>query len=310
MNVLEIAQAVCNELGLNAPTTLLTATDQQSRQILALLKRSGDELYQVAEWTQSQIQTIVNIGPALTITGNVVAGSTQITGLSSTAGLVANQFAVTGPGMMNSARVVGVVDPTTVAIDEPATGSFAGASFVFARDTFAIPADFSWFINRTMWDRTNQWELIGPVSPQADQWQRSGVVTTGPRRRWRQVGLPNTCWRIWPPPTASTDYPASLVYEYNSKWWVLSATGERKATISSDLDMTVVDPQALILAIKWRLWQIKGFSYGAMQAEYNDYVSRLTARDGGAPDLSLAPGSAQLLIGPESVPDGNWPGNN
>lgn len=309
MNVLEIATQAMEELGLTPPGSLVIGSDPQTRQLRALLKRTGDELYQTAEWTGGQQQAIVNIGAPIKLTGSVAAGGVQITGLSSTAGLTANQFAVTGPGMMTSARVIGVSGENTVIIDEPATTDIDGGEFVFARDTFAIPEDFSWFINRTMWDRTNRWELIGPISPQMDQWHRSGVVTTGPRRRWRQVGLPNTCWRIWPPPTASTDYPATLVFEYNSKYWVLSSDGTRKATITSDNDTTAVDPQAIILGIKWRLWQIKGFNYGALQAEYNDYVARLSARDGGAPDLSLSSSPEATLINSMSVPDGDWPGS-
>ncbi len=73
--------------------------------------------------------------------------------------------------------------------------------------------------------------------------------------------------------------------------------------------MVLIDAQAIIMGTKWRLWQIKGFDYAAMQAEYVDYVDRLIARDGGAADLSLAkPMQSPILITPASVPDGFWPG--
>jgi hypothetical protein len=160
-----------------------------------------------------------------------------------------------------------------------------------------------------MWDRTNQWELIGPISPQEDEWQRSGIVTTGPRRRWRQVGLAPNNWRLWPPPTATGSYPATLIFEYESNGWALSAAGVRQTKFLADTDTTVIDPQAIILSTKWRLWQAKKFEYGAMQAEYNDYVSRLAARDGGAADLTLAkPFRQSVLLSGDSVADGFWPG--
>jgi hypothetical protein len=51
-----------------------------------------------------------------------------------------------------------------------------------------VPSGFDWFQNRTMWDRTNRWELLGPDSPQIDQWHRSGIVTTGPRQSLPEIG--------------------------------------------------------------------------------------------------------------------------
>ncbi len=239
-----------------------------------------------------------------------MAGSTTISNIPSTTGIVGSYFAVVGNALITSTRVVTVVDATTVTVDQPATETQTGVDLIFARDTYAKPADFSWFLNRTMWDRTNQWELIGPISPQVDEWQRSGVVTTGPRRRWRQVGLGPTNWRLWPPPTASGSYPGTLVFEYESKNWAVDEAGVRINKLTVDTDTPIIDAQGIILATKWRLWQIKGFQYGAMQAEYNDYVSRLAARDGGAPDLSLAkPSMRSYLLGPENVQDGFWPGN-
>lgn len=307
LTALEILQAVVNELGLPEISTL-TTNDPTVRQILALANRAGDELYQAHQWVQSQIQYIVEIGTPVITTGDIAANSTTISNIPTTAGITANYFAVSGTYVMQSARVIDVVDGTTVTIDEPATATEVGADLIFARDTFEMPADFAWFMNRTMWDRTNQWELIGPMSPQADQWQRSGIVALAPRRRWRQVGLAPTNWRIWPPPSASNDYPATLVFEYESRYWALDDAGERIAKLSSDDDLTVIDAQAIILSTKWRLWAAKGFNYGAMQVEYLDYVSRLAARDGGAPDLSLQrPGRNYHLLGPDNIQDGSFP---
>lgn len=306
---LQIAQAVVNELGLPPIISVNINPGTTTRQILALMNRAGDELYQAHQWVQSQNLAVINIGTPVTTTGNTIAGSTSITNIPDTSGITANLYAVTGNGLITSARVVSVDSPTAVTIDEPATVTQIGVALIFAKDTYAVPSDFAWFLNRTMWDRTNQWELIGPMSPQADEWERSGIVTTGPRRRWRQVGLLPNNWRLWPPPTASGTYPATLVFEYESNGWAMSATGVRQTSLLIDTDTTVIDAQGIILATKWRLWQAKGFQYGAMQAEYNDYVSRLAARDGGSADLSLAKRRTtdSYLLTPAQVPDGYWP---
>jgi len=306
---LEIAQAVVDELGLPAITYVTNNTNTTVRQIMALMNRGGDELYQAHSWTVSQAQHIVEIGNPIITTGNVTSGTGIITNIPSTAGIVANTWCVTGNQLQTSTRVSEVIDATTVRIDQYATETLVGADLIFAQDTYSVPEEFKWFTNRTMWDRTNHWELIGPMSPQADQWERSGIVTTGPRRRWRQIGVEPTNWRLWPPPTASGDYPATMVFEYNSKFWARSAAGTGKQKLTNDDDYPVIDAQGLILSAKWRLWQAKGFDYAALQAEYLDYIARLSARDGGAPDLSLSkPTQSPILLTPNSVPDGFWPG--
>lgn len=310
LTLLEIAQAVTNELGLPVLSSVVGNLNATARQILALANRSGDEIYQAHQWTASQNLTVINIGTPVTTTGDLTAGSAVITNIPDTSGITANYFAVTGIEIPTAARVVSVDSPTQITMDEPASVTSIASPIIFARDTFALPADFKWYLNRTMWDRTNHWELIGPVSPQVDEWERSGIVTVGPRKRWRQVGLPNTCWRIWPPPTATTDYPSTLVFEYESAYWALNVAGTPIIRFSADTDTPIIDSQAIVLAIKWRLWQIKGFpTWGSLQMEYLDYVSRLAARDGGSPDLSMGRlvSVDDYLLTPWNAPDGDYP---
>lgn len=310
LTLLQIAQRVVNELGLPSIATVDGNQDNTVRQVHALINRSGDNIYQEYPWIVSQEYHIVDIAAPIITTGDVVTGVTTITGIPSTAGIVANEFAIVANGLLTSTRVVGVVDANTITIDQQPTEGGIGVALTIARDTYAVPADFKWFANMTMWDRTNHWQLIGPMSPQTDQWLRSGIVPTGPRRRWRQVGTEPVNWRLWPPPTASNDYPATLIFEYNSKYWAAAADGTRQEGLQMDTDYAVIDGQSIVLDVKWRLWQAKGFEYGAMQAEFKDYLDRLAARDGGSPDLSLARRINNFyLINQENVPDGNWPGN-
>lgn len=308
--LLAIANQVTSELGLPALASVVGNTDLTARQILALANRAGDNLYQEQQWTPLQNYSIINIGTP-TYIGNAVsvAGSKNLV-LSTNVGLVANYYAVTGSEVPTAARVITVSgDGVTITMDEPMT--YTGTSpVVIAQDTFNIPNDFKWFLNQTMWDRTNHWELIGPVSPQVDEWQRSGIVSVGPRKRWRQVGIPDQCWRIWPPPTATTDYPSTLVFEYVSDYWVQSATNVAQSSFLADTDKPIVDGQAIVLEVKWRLWQAKGFAFGAYQQESQDYISRLAAKDGGSPDLSLGRRRWRddYLITSNQIPDGSWPG--
>lgn len=309
MNLLEIATAACDELGLTPPSAIAGVNDKTARQIFALANRSGDEIYQVNGWTTLQKERIVNIAQPINTVGDLVANSDLITNIPSTAGIIANEWAVAGNSIPIAARVAEVVDINTIRMDSPASETIVGTGIIFAKDTYDVPEDFKWWIARTMWDRTNRWELIGPIAPWIDQWQRSGVVTTGPRRRWRQIGDGLNVWRLWPPPTASNDYPGTLVFELQSKFWVIGADGVYKERFTADDDEPIIDSQAIILAIKWRLWQAKGFDYLPLQAECNDYLSRLASRDGGAADLNMGrPVHRATLLGPWNVQDGYFPG--
>jgi len=204
--------------------------------------------------------------------------------------------------------VTEILSPTSVRCEMEFTAASVAQPVIFARDTYQIPSDFDHFIPHTWWDRTNHWMLMGPQSPQFDQWQRSGIVTTGPRLRWRQIGVRPTVFRLWPPPT-SQSVPDALVFEYVNDGWVKHADGTFGKFITADDDVTLMDDVALMLGVKWRMWQVKGFSYGAFQQEYIDFTNRLKARDGGMPDLDMTRRKFPYLISSANVQDGFFPGN-
>lgn len=83
---------------------------------------------------------------------------------------------------------------------------------------YPMPADFQRFVFMTHWDRTQQWELYGPVSSEDWQYIKSGTSTSGPRRRWRFKGYATNQFFIDPTP-GSGDDGATMVFEYYSKNW-------------------------------------------------------------------------------------------
>jgi hypothetical protein len=200
-------------------------------------------------------------------------------------------------------------------MDMVGTGDATATTLTFGQDTYQGPTDYDFSINRTSWDRTNRWELLGPDSPQMDEWHRSGIVTTGPRRHFRWVGDVQPTgtgafynYRIWPPPQ-TVDTPFQIAWEYISTHWVESATGAGQTSFQADTDLPILDSQALILGTKWRFLQAKGSPVAAsMQTEYMDYVAQLIGRDGGAPTLSMKRRIYPLFITPANVQDGFWPG--
>ena len=182
----------------------------------------------------------------------------------------------------------------------------------FAQDTYPEPTDFDYFLNKTWYDRTNRWQLLGPDSPQQDQFVRSGIVALGPRRHFRQIGSNVNNYRIWPPPYELVS-PLQLVFEYASVNTIstpiqASPGFQLTPTWTTDADTPLLDSRAIIMGLKWRFWAQKGMNYAPLVTDYEVYVERLKARNGGAPTLSLVPTSIPFLISTNNVQDGNFPG--
>jgi hypothetical protein len=309
LTLLQIVQAVTGELGLVQPSVVTSATDTQTVQIYNLINREGDNLKRMHDWTQLQTLFTLNVTAPTVTTGDLTNGSAVIHNVPSTAGITAETFVVTGSSIPVAARVLSVNSSTQVTMDMVATGTVTGTALIFAQDTYPENSDFDRFLNGTAWDRTNRWALLGPDSPQLDEYHRSGIVTTGPRRHFRQVGnLTAGTYRIWPPP-AVVDTPFQIAWEYLSLNWVRVNGGSTlAASMANDDDMPLLDSQAIILGTKWRFLQAKGIPTAAsMQTEYLDYVQQLIARDGGAPTLTMGRRYTPYLLNAWNVQDANFP---
>lgn len=310
LTLLQIVQAAQGELGLPQSASVIGNTDPTTVQMYNLTNRVLDELRRMNRWTVQQFEynLVVNV-PVIT-TGDVTQNSPVITNIPSTTGIVANFFMVSGNGIPQAARVLSVDSATQVTLTMEVSGdTAAGQALTFAQDTYPMPVGFDWFNNRTMWDRTNRWELLGPDSPQMDQWHRSGIVATGPRRHFRKIGPYADQFRIWPQPVEITE-PLQLVFEYLS---IAAVAVHGSSTtfaqyFQNDDDQPLLDDQAIILGLKWMFWEVKGFNYAAMQARWIDYVDRQIARDGAAKTLQLVNRVDPIFVSGANIQDGFFPG--
>ena len=314
LTYLQMVQQTQKELGLPVTTSVQNATDATTIQMGALANRVLDELRRMHQtgWTALQWEYDLVVNTPISVTGNMVANSPIITNISpDTTGLSAYNWVVSGPGIPIAARVQSVDSLTqvTMTMENSNTSNLTAQDIQFGQDTYPVasaPA-IDWWQNRTMWDRTNRWELLGPDSPQLDQWHRSGIVVTGPRRHFR---MEQGNVRIWPPPFELVD-PLQLVFEYMS---IAAVAVNGIPTIVSqyfvnDADTSFLDDQAITMGIKWMFWEIKGFgSYLTLQNRWVDYVERLIARDGAAPTLNLVQRVNPIFLSPANVQDGFFPG--
>jgi hypothetical protein len=319
-NILQIINDAQNSLGLPASTTIFGTTgfDATGVQMGALANIVLDEFRRMNRWTILQFEYNLTVPVPITTTGNMASTSGVITNIAAgTTGITAGAFMVSGAGIPQAARVKSVDSPTqvTLTMQNTNTAALTGTSLIFSQDTFPMPVGFDWWQNRTMWDRTNRWELLGPDSPQMDQWHRSGIVVTGPRRHFRQIGMDqfsNTNanqWRIWPQPSEITS-PLQLVWEYLSNAAVAVAGGTTYAVkFTGDTDQPLLDDQAIQLGVMYKFFEIKGFgSYITMKNDWLDYCNRLSARDGAAGTLQLAKRMNPIFLSPSNVQDGFFPG--
>jgi hypothetical protein len=304
------------ELGLPQSATVFDINaDATGAQMAALANRALDELRRMNRWTAMQFEFNIVVTPSIEVTGDLLTASpSTIANISpNTTGLVANYFQISGSSIPVSARILSVDDATTVTMtmEHTSPDDIIGAEIKFGQDTYAMPSGFDYLNNQTMWDRTNRWNLQGPDSPQTDQWRRSGIVATGPRRNFRQIGPYANTFRIWPAPIEIVT-PLQLVFEYLSinAVAVEGSPTEFAQYFTADTDTCLLDDNALIMGIKWMFWEIKGFgSYAALQNRWVDYVDRLAARDGAAPTLRLNKRKSPILISPANIQDGNYPGS-
>lgn len=93
--------------------------------------------------------------------------------------------------------------------------------------SYALPYDFDYFMSESLWNRTQNWPLLGPIDAVAWQQYKSGLITSLPLQRFRVKYWGTNQFFIDPTPGVSEN-GQTCVYEYISrnvirpKTWVAS----------------------------------------------------------------------------------------
>ena len=294
--MLQLVQQTAAELNLAVPTYVVGNTSQDVQQILALMNGAGYDLIKEHDWQALQVQyrfyTQAITTNATSVNGStslVVDGGTDITAVNS-------NWQITGYNINQDTNVVTANNSTKeIVMSQMASGTGTG-SVVLAQTSYDLPADFETITDRTHWDKTKHWEMLGPEDAQQWQWLKSGYISTGPRIRWRIL---DNKFQIWPPMNTQ-EY---LGWEYRSKGWARAADGTVKNSFTADSDNTVLDDRVMVLATKLKYFQVKSFDTTALTQDYQRYLSVAKANDKGAPNLSFAPYPSKVLIGYANIPD-------
>lgn len=157
---------------------------------------------------------------------------------------------------------------------------------------------FRHICNETIWDRTNNLPVVGPLD--AKDWQAiKGMTSTGARYRYRIRG-----GHLLITPTPDAGY--SWYFEYVSKNWILDEDGTTyKQYFDHDTDTILLPEDLVLLGLRWRWKKEKGLDYAEDFRTYEMQVKDAIGRDGSRKPLTMD--SCTEHTGPAVfVPAGNW----
>jgi predicted GNAT superfamily acetyltransferase len=294
--MLQLVQQVTAELNLAVPTYVAGNPSQDVQQILALMNGTGYDLLKEYDWQALQVQyrfyTQSLTANATTVNGSAILTFEASTDLSN----VDSQWQLSGYNIPQDTYVVSANNTTKEVVMSQYASGTGTDSVVCAQTAYDLPPDFETMTNRTHWDKSKHWEMLGPEDAQQWQWLKSGYISTGPRVRWRIL---DNQFQIWP--IMNTE--EYLGWEYRSKGWARSTTNQIKNSFTVDTDTTVYDDRIVVLGTKLKYFQVKNFDTTALSQDYQRYLSVAKANDKGAPNLSFSPQASRVLIGYANIPD-------
>jgi hypothetical protein len=295
--MVQLVQQCTNELGIPTPSTVAGNASQDVIQILALMNACGYELLRRADWRELTKQHTFYT-EAITTTGTWSTSSYTITGIPTTAGLDTT-YQVQGVGIPNATYVTAVTGTTTLTVNYAPTEAQVNGQLIFQKVKYNLPADYNSTVNRTHWDKSKRWEMLGPESAQQWEWLLSGYISTGPRIRWRLLG---PYFQIWPGMNAGE----LLGFEYRSNAWAYNALGVPKNSFTSDTDTCVYPDRVMVLGTKLKYFEAKGFDTTALYRDYLAELETAIGQDVAAANLSFAPRPGTVLIGYDNIPDSGY----
>jgi hypothetical protein len=294
--LLQLVQQATGEMGLTQPTQVVGNTAADVVQIYALMNSVGYEIQRDHNWEaldkEYRFYTVYT-----TLTCTLVENSTSVTTVESTTGL-SNLYIVTGTGINQDTYVNTVTGAHTLTLSQAATqtGVF---TLYFSQAKYPLPSDWDRQIDRTHYDKSKRWEMLGPTDAQQWQFLKSSYISTGPRIRYRILG---GYFQVWP--AMNTD--EYLGFEYMSNQWATSSAGVTQSSFLADSDTCIFPDRLMVTALKKKYFEIKGFDSTAFTRDYLQQLSFAKANDSGSATLSFAPVPGSILIGFENIPDANY----
>lgn len=160
----------------------------------------------------------------------------------------------------------------------------------------SIAADFGYIVNGTMWNRTLNQPVDGPLTPQERQQMASGSVT-GP---FHDFYIRGASLYLFPTPTAGQ----SVYFEYQSNLWCQSSGGTGQTAWAADTDTGILDESLMKLGVVWRFKKKNGLDYAEDFRTYEQKLANATSRAGGKRTLDMS--GRRMIPRGVTTPEGSW----
>lgn len=153
-------------------------------------------------------------------------------------------------------------------------------------------------VNETIWNRTAQRRMLGPLSSQC--WQRMKAASvTGPYSEFRiRAGT----LYLLPSPAAGQ----TAAFEYITKNWCQSSGGTGRSAWAADDDTGVLSEHLMKLGVVWRFKMSNEMSWEPDYQVYNLAVQQAIAHDGTKATLDIGERSPYDPTRSVTVPEGSW----
>jgi hypothetical protein len=163
-----------------------------------------------------------------------------------------------------------------------------------------MPTDFDHICNQTIWNRTMNRMVWGPMDEQEWQQELAGPTFTSPYYAYRIRGGQML---LTPVPAAGNN----IYYEYVSSYWVYAVGGTTptKSAMTADDDFCVFQDSLVTMGLRWRYLRSNGLDFSQEFSEWTEMLTTTLARDGGAARLSLTEKYPWRRRTP-FIPSGGW----
>ena len=297
MNILAAANQAMSEIGLPTQTMLVGNQSTDAIQILAICQAAAQSLLKEYDWQQLETQYTWTVLSQV-ITGTTTAGSNVVTLSSPPSPNLDATYQIVGTGIPQDVYVTTCVG-TTLTMSQLATAS-GTVTLTFGKTKYPFPADYDRMINRTAFDKSRRWAMVGPATPQEWEWLKSSYISTGPRIRYRLFGGYIQTWPI----IATSDI---LSFEYVSNGYAVDAiTLANKTSFTADTDNYIWPDRLVITAVKSRYMSQRGLDSSRADAEYMQQLNLAKAYNKAADTLTMTNQRASLLIDMTNIPDSGY----
>lgn len=153
-------------------------------------------------------------------------------------------------------------------------------------------------VNETIWNRSTQQPVFGPLSRKKWQAQKA-LALTGPFPEYR---IRENTLRMYPVPTAGE----TCYFEYVSACWIqATAGGAFRVNAGADTDVILLNEELFMAGLEWRWLRKKGLSYAEEFASYERLVKYELNQNGTKETLRMDGGGNTMRPG-VVVPIGSW----